>query len=77
MRAGSRAAAGVRAVGQAGLEFAEVDVAADEAFAGVEQSDEGGGADQAKYGFAEAKADPGRGEEEAEQGSELFGGHVS
>jgi hypothetical protein len=77
MRTGSRAAAGVRAVGQAGLEFAEVDVAPEEAFACVEQAGEDAGADQAEYGFAEAEADPRGGEEEAEQGGELSGGHVS
>ena len=73
----SGTAAGVRAVGKAGLEFAEVDVAAEEAFACVEQAGEDAGADQAEYGFAEAEADPRGGEEEAEQGGELSGGHVS
>ena len=77
MRAGSPAAAGVRAVGHPGLEFAEVDVAAEEGFACVEQAGEDAGADQAEYGFAEAEADPRGGEEEAEQGGELSGGHVS
>jgi hypothetical protein len=69
--------AGARAVAQAGLEFAEVDVAAEEAFACVEQPGEDAGADQAEDGFAEAEADPCGGEEEAEQGGELSGGHVS
>jgi len=50
------------------LEFAEVDVAAEEAFACVEQAGEDAGADQAEYGFAESEADPRGGEEEAEQG---------
>jgi hypothetical protein len=77
MRAGSRAAGGVGAGGQAGLEFAEVDVAAEEAFADVELAGEDAGADQAKYGIAEAEAEPRGGEEEAEQGGELSAGHVS
>jgi hypothetical protein len=59
------------------LELAKVDVAAEEACACVERPGEDAGAEQAKYGFAEAEPDPCGGEEEAEQGSELSGGHVS
>ena len=48
MCAGCRVAAGVRAVGQAGLKFAEVDVAAEEAFDCVEQAGEDAGAERGR-----------------------------